>query len=116
MQSLGVLTEMIQQGLMIPSEVSKPMAPTYSNHGLSHPRAKQLCPCAATVSELTSRNNLPSYKALNLIVVPQVIPSIPGSKRWRTFHAREKRFPDWEPNVAARPLSVPKPYINQGAT
>ena len=84
MQSLGVLTEVIQQGPMIPSEVSKPMAPTYSNHGLSHPRAKQLCPCAATASELTSPNNLPSYKALNLIVVPQVILAIPGSKRWRT--------------------------------
>ena len=38
MQSLGVLTEMIQQGLMIPSEVSKPMGPTYLNHGSLYPR------------------------------------------------------------------------------
>jgi hypothetical protein len=73
------LTEVVRQGPTVPSQVSKPMAPTYLNHGLSYSRAKQLCPCLATAPELTSPNDLPSYKALNLIVVPQVILTMPGS-------------------------------------
>jgi hypothetical protein len=47
------------------------MAPTYSNHGLFRPRASNHALVPATAPELTSPNNLPNYKALNLIVVPQ---------------------------------------------
>ena len=84
MQAWQALAEVMRRGRSIPSEVSKPMPPTYSNRGLFCPREKQLCLCPATASELISPNNLPSYKALNLIVVPQVVPTLTGSKRWRT--------------------------------